>query len=244
MIATNTDRYAIYFTFSPQDSLYRKATHWLGHCVYNSETTNKNISDSTQIPDHLLPLRQSVTQAAKYGFHATLKPPFRLNISTSLKQMKSRLNSFSSTTSAFYCSPLEVRVIGNFIALVPLYVCQKLDYLARKCVQVFEPYRAALNEVDMRKRFQAGLSSNQIKLLSLWGYPYVLDEFRFHMTLTDNLSNEALPFARQMLGQYFSSELESPLYINQICLFHQQNSESPFYLIECYPLKDSNEVKP
>ena len=54
-------------------------------------------------------------------------------------------------------------------------------------MKAFNAYRAPLSAADRERRIKAKLSPRQIELMDQWGYPYVLDEYRFHMTLTGAL---------------------------------------------------------
>ncbi len=230
------DRYAVYFTFPEDHALYKKGAAWLGHCVYHSQNSTVNSRLERTIPDKLARLTLPVTKASRYGFHATLKPPFRLNNRFSLAELEKKLATLASRTAAFYCSPLEVRKLGHFIALTPSQTCPQLQKLASQCVQDLDPFRAPLTDDEIHSRLQQNLSDNQKQLLGLWGYPYVLDEFRFHMTLTDRLDRDKLSRALPKLQNFFADELSSPLHINRISLFHQKNSVSAFTLVKNFAL--------
>lgn len=230
MSAIDTQRFAIYFTFAPDHPLYRKASQWLGHCVYKQATETPVVfSEASET-------FRSVQQAAQYGFHATLKPPFRLQAGTTQSELENCLQDFTSSIKPFTCAVLKVNAIGNFIALVPDSNCDELNHLARQCVKHFESFRAPLNDSEMQKRLRSPLTPRQQNLLKQWGYPYVLEEFRFHMTLTDRLPEDTIEDARRQLALEFSPFLTSRLQIDRICLCHQTKPENPFYLLQSYQL--------
>ena len=52
------------------------------------------------------------------------------------------------------------------------------------------PFARPPGAAELERRRKAGLSAAQEKMLLRWGYPYVLDEFRFHLTLTGRLQPE------------------------------------------------------
>lgn len=235
MSGTNSERFAIYFTFAATHPLYQRATQWIGHCLYNQLTQEPGaFSQGSE-------KFRSVQQAAMYGFHATLKPPFRLQDGTTGAGLEKHLQDFSSVIQPFTCSPLEVNSIGNFIALVPGETCDELNYLASQCVQEFERFRAPLNETEMQKRLRLPLTARQLALLRQWGYPYVLDEFRFHMTLTDGLPVNMIEAAQRQLAFEVSSLIGSCLQIDRICLCHQTDPAGRFYLRRTFLLGEKRE---
>ena len=88
----------------------------------------------------------------------------------------------------------------------------------------------------MAKRRKSGLTARQDGYLRRWGYPYVLDEFRFHLTLTGALaaaeSERALAALRPLLAPFESEPLE----IGEVCLFADPGGGANFRLIERLPL--------
>lgn len=177
------------------------------------------------------------TQAAitrnvrQYGFHATLKAPFVLQDNATLERLLVALKRFAASRQAFAISGLEVMSLGSFLALVLRAPCPDLQQLAAQCVQVFDEFRAPLSAADFAKRPDACLTPRQQALRQAWGYPYVLDEFRFHMTLTD-----ALPDATQREHYLALAQAQwldyatSPLWIDSICLYIQAARNKQFSL--------------
>jgi hypothetical protein len=82
---------------------------------------------------------------------------------------------------------LEVRRLGGFIAVVPTEPSAALADLAAATVAALDPFRAPPSEAELARRRKARLSDRQEALLMKWGYPYVMEEFRFHLTLTGRL---------------------------------------------------------
>jgi hypothetical protein len=81
------------------------------------------------------------------------------------------------------------------------------------------------------------LSEEQRLMLQLWGYPYVRDEFRFHMTLTDKFTQLQIDKCRPLLESYLQPYTSRILTIDQISLCYQAIEHSPFVVMEAYPLK-------
>ena len=103
----------------------------------------------------------------------------------------------------------------------------------------FDAYRAPPDAAELAKRHAAGLTPRQAELLARWGYPYVLDEFRFHLTLTGPIADAAertrvagllRPLVAPLLGQ--------PMPVRELCLFHQPDRAAPFRLIQRFPSDD------
>lgn len=134
----------------------------------------------------------------KYGFHATLKPPFRLAEGMTVEALDDALQAFAASQAVVTVDRLAVSRIGHFLALTPQGDTGGLQGMAARCVTEFDRFRAPLTPADMERRRAAGLSPRQEVLLAEWGYPYVLDEFRFHMTLSGRLSDEDLALVQSV----------------------------------------------
>lgn len=163
-----------------------------------------------------------------YGFHATLKAPFRLAEGSGITQLMGTAERFASARRWVEGPPLHVGALGNFLALVPVRTDPRVDALAADCVQAFEPFRAPLNEVELAKRRAAALTPRQEDYLQDWGYPYVMEEFRFHMTLTERLADAELARWRAELERHFAPLTDQPLLLDAISVFVQDGPGSPF----------------
>lgn len=207
-------RYAIYFAPQPQTPLARLAVAWF--------------SD---------PEAQSVTESPRhYGFHATLKPPMALRPGYRLEDLRAELQEFAGCEPRLTIPKLQVSLLGNFIALTLAQPLSALDALAALCVEHFEPFRQPEGSEEAAKRRRASLTTRQLELLDRWGYPYVLDEWRFHMTLTSSLADPALRTTLlNRLESHFAPALEQPVLIEDLCLFMQPDRSSPFALTERFP---------
>ncbi len=81
-----------------------------------------------------------------------------------------------------------VRIISGFTAVVPDAPSAELSTLAQACVEGFEVFRAPMTPNDRARRKPENLTPRQVEQLDRFGYPYVRDDFRFHMTLTGRLA--------------------------------------------------------
>ncbi len=184
-------RYAIYLAPPPDTPLWAFGSRVLGY----DAMTGKDMAGFA--PDGFEPARwRHVTERPRiYGFHATLKAPFRLSPNTPFATLVDELDAFSRTSPRFDLGPLAVRAIpsGNdgFVALIPLRDTPELAVLERRVVRELDRFRAPLTDDDLRKRNPEKLTVRQRESLLSLGYPYVGPDYRFHMTLSDVVPDAA-----------------------------------------------------
>jgi hypothetical protein len=184
--------------------------------------------------------RRNVLTAAswQYGLHATLKAPFRLSKATSAAELRAEVQAFARQRSPVRVPPLRLCVIHGFLALAPRGPAPAADRLAADCVRAFDPFRAPPTHAEMARRRAAGLSVSQSALLARWGYPYVMERFRFHLTLTDRIADAAERTAvLQRVWPLVAPFRSAPLHIDQICLYRQDEPGEAFVIEERYPLE-------
>jgi len=165
--------------------------------------------------------------ARRYGFHATLKAPFRLAPGATLAKLVADLDRFCAARRAFALPRLRARRVADFLALVPEAPDARLDRLAADCVVHFERYRAPLDPLELVRRRRLPLSARQDALLERWGYPFVLDEFRFHFSLTGPLG-ELTPEAPALPAEAMTADAVS--------LFEEPKPGGDFRLVHRAPL--------
>jgi 2'-5' RNA ligase len=166
----------------------------------------------------------------RYGFHATLKPPFALAPGRSAAELEAALNAFARAATPFASPPLRLGDIGGFLALVPSAPSAQLDALAERAVRMFDAFRAPATETDRVRRAQAPLDSRERELLEAWGYPHVLDRWRFHMTLTRPLEPAERARVRAALAPLAAPVCREPLRIDGVALFVEPDAGRPFHL--------------
>ena len=130
---------------------------------------------------------------------------------------------------------LAVRRLGRFLALRPLGDETALNALAAACVEALDPFRAPAGEAELARRRANGLSPAQDANLMRWGYPFVMDQFRFHITLTGRLSDDVLPEVEQALQQALTPLLPRPFTITDLALAGEAE-DGQFHLIHRYTL--------
>ena len=89
---------------------------------------------------------------------------------------------------------------------------------------------------ELKKRRGAGLSSRQELMLTTWGYPYVMEEFRFHLTLTGRLSDrDEKQIIGQELQQRFLPEISRAVAFDSLSLFVEID-RAPMIIVQSFPL--------
>ena len=141
--------------------------------------------------------RHMVTAPRHYGFHGTLKAPFELHPETDEAGLHAAMRDVARTAAPFETAGLRLTSLNRFLALVPVSVDQRLHKLHALCLRQLDAFRAPLEEFDYARHVAKGLSERQRRLLRRFGYPFVLEEFRFHMTLTGNMEEKARPACRR-----------------------------------------------
>lgn len=227
-------RYAIYFVPGADTKLYRFGALVLGYDCYTGRANA--MIDGIDVPSWT----EFVREPRVYGFHATLKAPFYLAKGTTEADIKHAVLDFASNHPAVLVGELAVRELDSFIALAPKMPSPLLDRLAQACVREFDRFRAPMSEPERERRLAAGLSDRQIENLERWGYPYVFEDFRFHMTLTGSLSvperNQALLF---LCSKFEQMRAATSLTVDQIVVARQIERSSPFHAIRWAPLGQS-----
>jgi hypothetical protein len=130
---------------------------------------------------------QLTNDPRRYGWHATLKAPFTLATGHTEQDLRDAVQSLAAGFKAFDLPALQVRDLGHFLALVPQDASAPLDAIARACVTQLHPFAAPLSDAELARRRKSKLSPQEDAMLVQWGYPFVLDTFRFHCSLTGNL---------------------------------------------------------
>ena len=221
-------RYAIYFTPEEKTPLYAMGSEWLGRDASSGLAARPGLPDAIGLDQW----REATASPRRYGFHATLKPPFPLAPGRCADELRASLRAFARGRKPHLSPPLTVGAIGGFLALIPSGPYPELCQLAADCVRHFEDFRAPAAAEDLARRRHPKLSPRELEHLSRWGYPYVLDAWKFHMTLTGPLEEEPRRRFHQHLGRLFAPPCETPLPVASICLFAEREPNSEFFLIE------------
>lgn len=210
-----TARYALYFMPDPASPWHRFGEQWLAQ---------------EGAP--------GIAAARHYGFHATLKAPFRLAGGTRLADLVQALNQYCAAQAGFQLPGLALAWLDDFLALVPVVPESRLHRLAADCVAGFERFRAPADAAELARRAHPGLTATQRMNLARWGYPYVFESFRFHLSLTGRLR----PAEGRHAGLWreaahrLSALGNPPLAINAVCIAEETAPDAAFRVIHRAPL--------
>ncbi len=221
-------RYAIYFAPPAGAEWTRFATRWLGWDMEAGTQVTHPVVDGIDVA--------AVTEVPrKYGLHATMKPPFRLRDGQTVDALHDACAALAARQAPVTLDGLEIARLGRFLALRPVGNTDALNALAAGCVQDLDTFRAPASEAELTRRRAAKLTPEQDANLVQWGYPYVLDAFRFHITLSGRLDKATLTDVESALAVHLAPLLPSPFHISDLALMGEAQ-DGRFHLIHRYAL--------
>jgi len=228
-------RYAIYYVPAAGSTLARFGAAMLGYDVVAGAevpfpSATRAIADWAEI----------TRDPRGYGFHATLKAPFALGDGRRESKLLWACATFAETPRALPVFAPAIRPIGRFIALVPEAPPDALLQLAADCVRDFDGFRAPLGADDRARRKPEQLTPRQVEYLDRWGYPYVMDEFRFHMTLTGSLDPARHDELLNLLRDQFAATGIERIAVDRIAVLRQDEAGARFRSIAQFDLRSAD----
>jgi putative phosphonate metabolism protein len=227
-------RYAIYYAPARDTLLHHLGSSWLGRDAYTGEELEQ--------PD-IAGIKTITPEPARYGLHATLKAPFRLKEGVHAATLQEAVAALSLVQSSVKVSNLLLTAENGFLALAPHRTQAALYHLAETCVRDLDQYRAPLTSTEITRRQNGGLTSQQNQHLLAYGYPYVLDEFRFHITLTNQLPTEKIEWLMSHAHQHFAPVIGQSLTVDCLSIFEEVDSAKPMTITKQFPLALSQSAK-
>jgi putative phosphonate metabolism protein len=232
-------RYAIYYAPRPEEGLAAAASQWLGR---NADTGQTRALKPTSLFS-VERLTEITADPRRYGFHGTLKAPIALADEASERDLLEAIGRFALGRRSFTVPAMTLASLSDFLALVPSAPCVELQDLADSCVIEFDEFRRPADEAELARRRVNGLSPRQDELLTRWGYPYVLEEWRFHLTLTGRLPDAGERSAiEELLRRQFSGFIDRPLAVRDVCVFRQPAAGRPFSALARFTLGGGRRV--
>ncbi|KRC27811.1 DUF1045 domain-containing protein [Acidovorax sp. Root217] len=225
-------RYAVYFAPNPGTLAWLAGSHWLGRCAALLQPMQPLDIHGVASEE----LERLTAAPRRYGWHATLKAPFALAPGVDWLTLHHAVQTLASSLRPFAMPPMQVERIDDFLALVPTPshpANAEIQAAAAACVTQLQPLAAPLSEGDLARRRAAGLTPRQDALLQQWGYPFVLEEFRFHMSLTGSLAaadDETVELVQDAADQFFADL--PPLRFGSLALFAEPTPGADFVLLD------------
>ena len=209
-------RYAIYFSPAKHSPWWNFGAQWLGR----DECDDKALAQPVLTQIGLTDLNSITAEPRRYGFHATLKAPFHLRDGFSVDDLAERVQALASRLRPVSLGPLQLVTLGDFVALTPLTATEELATLAAACVVELDDLRAPLTAEELARRRIEQLSTREQELLRQYGYPYVLERFRLHFTLSGPVPRATALSVMQAVAQPVAGLNNSaPLLLDRLCLF-------------------------
>ncbi len=226
-------RYAVYYAPAADSALWCFGSSVLGY----DALTGEDIAFAAPPGCDAAEWPALTSEPRRYGFHATLKAPFELADGRGEEQLRAFARNYAAGLESVSLAGLSVTALGSFVALVPSEPSESLQRFAFALVQAFEPFRAPMSDTDRARRLKSPLTPAQSAYLEAYGYPYVGDAFRFHMTLTGSLPPEKTAPVKSALKEAYAAAMPAgPVALDRFALFKQDSREARFRLLDSYRL--------
>lgn len=173
---------------------------------------------------------------AHYGFHATLKAPFRLSVDASEEDLLSAVESLAQRQTSIDMHSLKPMMLSEFVALGFERQPSAVARLASQCVEQFESLRAPLTQEDLHKRKPDLLNDAQRAYLFQYGYPYVMSEFCFHMTLTGRLTLDEHADYVDWLKTLYTRIVPQEPKLDRLAVYWQPDRAAAFTRLAQFPI--------
>lgn len=229
-----TRRYAIYYAPAPDTVWWRFGAHWLGR----DERTGAAVPQALPPQWAAEELERITAEPRRYGFHATLKAPFRLHDGVTEEALLERVKWLARSLQPVALGTLVPVMMDGFVALVPASPNPALNALAETCVTELDDLRAPLSQADMERRRFGQLDTRGRELLERYGYPHVLERFRFHMTLSGPVDTAwAGRIVAQVARPVHQVNIEQPPALDRLCVFVEPEPGAAFLRTADAPLQ-------
>ena len=226
-------RYALYYAPRAEEALAVAASRWLGRNADTGEA--RELVPVTGISHERL--SAIVADPRLYGFHGTLKPPMVLAEGATERDFVDAVGAFAATQRQIDVPSMTLAEVQDFFALMPADRCAGLQDFSDRCVVEFDEFRRPAEEAEFARRRVPGLSQRQEDLLLRWGYPYVLEQGRFHLTLTGRVKEPGeRAVVLDALRRRFMAFVDRPLAVRDLCVFRQPAPGRPFTILARFRL--------
>lgn len=223
-------RYAIYY--APEQGAFADFTAaWLGwDAAAGQAVAHPAIAGLPQ------PVDVMTATPRKYGLHGTIKPPFHLAPGTDAAGLQAAVAALAGRLAPVVLPGLQLVDLHGFVALVPQGDTAPLAAVAAEVVMGLDAFRAPPSPQEIARRRPEALTDRQRALLAEWGYPYVMDQFQFHLTLTGSLPPADSAAVLAALRPHLEPLLPQPFVLADLALCGQA-SDGMFRILHRYPLR-------
>ncbi|VVE37535.1 DUF1045 domain-containing protein [Pandoraea anhela] len=230
----NVARFAIYYAPPSDACWWNEGSRWLGRDAMTGVERQ-----APSVPGLSRALHDLTTDPRRYGLHATLKAPMRLAPQATLSDLMGIATAVAARHAPFDLV-VHTDVIGTekgtragFVALRPEAGAadeNAVNALAADCVVAFDTLRAPLTEAELARRNPQWLTSRQRECLAQWGYPYVFEEFRFHVTLSDRVDAADAT----VITDWWRPRVQAlgPMRVDSLAVFVQPTPGEPFHVFD------------
>ncbi len=237
--SVSVPRYAFYYAPRPEEGLAVAASQWLGRNAETGQARPLKPASAFTVER----LAELTAEPRLYGFHGTLKAPILLADGVTERDLLAAVGDFAVGRRSVTVPSMTLAGLSGFLALVPSQPSAELQDLADSCVIEFDEFRQPADEAELARRRAAGLSPRQEELLTRWGYPYVLEEWRFHLTLTGRIGDDGERSAiTDLLRRQFVGFIDRPLQVRDLCVFRQPAEGRPFVALARFTLGGGRRV--
>ncbi len=223
-------RYAVFY-LPPSDSpLADFGAQWFGYDIRTGkfrepiQTTTFDLKELTKI-------------SHRYGLHATLKAPFRLKKKYDLSNLFKRVEKQASKSEPFTYPSMKITQLAGFPALMPKHNRAKMVHLEERLVHKLNKFGKKPDQSTSDRRRKVKLNALEQEYFRLYGYPYVLDHFRFHLTLCDKAERSTRSVISSFLEENYSEVLTSSLEVREIAVVGERKSDGYFEELERFALR-------
>lgn len=225
-------RYALSYVPEKGSLLADFGRTWLGRDIDSQEFFEQPVVNGISVSR----LAELTHWRRSDGLHGVLKPPFQINPGSSTNGFLDTAHLFAKFLKPVEIPQLEVNVIGKFIALTPTIASRDLVSLASECVRVFEGFRQPVNANMDRRYRQEKLTVYQNRMLKHWGYPYVMEEFRFFIPLTDRIEDDQeRADCTAAITALSKKAIRNPVHIRHLTVLAQDSRRDPMGIVERIP---------
>ena len=218
----NFKRYAIYYV--PSNNLfYKLGSSWLGWDTISGQPASQPETDSAVNI-------QKITEAPrKYGLHATIKAPFRLGNNVNALELERQLEILCGSIKPIEFK-LKLSELSGFFALTPTVKNTEIRNLHAKVVRKLDYFRAQPTKEEIIKRRENQLTSEQDQNLIKWGYPYIFEDFYFHITLTGKIPEDLRNKVKDEIENFFQPVLQQKINLSELALVGEA-TDGNFYVL-------------